>query len=180
MIEAFFRFERFVMRWTMRAAMTFLVLACAVAFYQVVTRFVFEQPSTWSEVTARALDIWMVYLGVAVAFRMGSMMAVDFLIERVSGVVRVALLALIAGVTLAVLGVMAWQGFAMVQRVRFQSLAGITNPITGEDVSIAVVYAAIPTGAALAMLGVVARLVEQLRAARADAPEPARREILEV
>ena len=50
MADLFVRFERFLMRWTLRAAMALLVLTCFVSFYQVITRFVFEEPSAWSEV----------------------------------------------------------------------------------------------------------------------------------
>ncbi len=46
MFSAFTALENFLMRWTLRAAMALLVLACCVSFYQVVTRFVFEEPST--------------------------------------------------------------------------------------------------------------------------------------
>ncbi|KAA2237624.1 TRAP transporter small permease [Salinarimonas soli] len=180
MIAVFLAFDRFLMRWTARAAMTFLVLAVAVSFYQVVTRFVFEQPSTWSEVTARALDIWMVYLGIAIAFRGGTMMAVDFLLDRTRGGARLVLLALIAGLTIGVLGVLVWSGVMMVQRTQFQMLAGIDNPFTGEGIPIALVYAAIPTGAALAIVGVIARAIESARETLAGAAVASDRTILEV
>jgi C4-dicarboxylate transporter, DctQ subunit len=180
-LDAFLAFDRFLMRWTMRAAMALLVLCCFVSLYQVVTRFVFEQPSTWSEVAARSLDIWMVYLGVAVAFRTGALMSVEFLVERLRGRTRAVLLALIAVVCLAVLGIMVWFGFAMVSRAQFQMLAGVENPFTGEGISIAVVYAAVPVGACLAIIGLLARLVEDLRAALGNEPGTvARREIFEV
>ncbi len=41
MADLLVRFERFLMRWTLRAAMALLVLTCFVSFYQVITRFVF-------------------------------------------------------------------------------------------------------------------------------------------
>jgi TRAP-type C4-dicarboxylate transport system permease small subunit len=168
MLSAFLAFDRFLMRWTARAAMTFLVVAVIVAFYQVVTRFVFEQPSTWSEVTARACAIWMVYLGIVVAFRAGTMMAVDFVLERVRGGARLVLIGIIAGVTVGVLGVLVWSGIAMVQRTQFQMLAGIDNPFTGRGIPIAVVYAAIP------------RAVESAREAMAGTARPVDRTVLEV
>jgi TRAP-type C4-dicarboxylate transport system permease small subunit len=180
MLSAFLAFDRFLMRWTARAAMTFLVVAVIVAFYQVVTRFVFEQPSTWSEVTARACAIWMVYLGIVVAFRAGTMMAVDFVLERVRGGARLVLIGIIAGVTVGVLGVLVWSGIAMVQRTQFQMLAGIDNPFTGRGIPIAVVYAAIPTGAALAIVAVISRAVESAREAMAGTARPVDRTVLEV
>jgi TRAP-type C4-dicarboxylate transport system permease small subunit len=180
-LDAYLAFDRFLMRWTMRAAMALLVLCCFVSLYQVATRFLFEQPSTWSEVVARSLDIWMVYLGVAVAFRTGALMSVEFLAERLRGRARVVLLTLIALVCLVVLGIMVWFGFAMVSRARFQMLAGVENPFTGDSVSIAVVYAAVPVGACLAIVGLLARFIEDMRAALRDGgAATVRREIFEV
>jgi TRAP-type C4-dicarboxylate transport system permease small subunit len=181
MAGLFFRFEQLLTRWTLRAAMALLVLCSIVSFYQVVTRFVLEDPSAWSEVTARALNIWMVYLGVAVAFRTGALIAVDYLVDRLHGRARAVLVAVIAGVSLGVLGVMLWFGTVMVMRAQSQMLAGVLNPFTGEGVSISLVYAAIPAGAALAIVGLIARTVELLREAAAEAePIAARRQIFEV
>jgi len=176
MLAVLSAFESFLMRWTMRAAMAFLVLAACISLWQVVTRFVFEEPSTWSEVAARSLDIWMVYLGVAVAFRHGSLMAVEYLHTRLRGTARMVLVAAISGLSLGVLAVIAWAGWQMIGRAQYQMLAGVENPFTGEGISIAWVYAAIPVGAVLSMVGVIARALEEFagtRRAAADEPAPA-------
>ncbi len=60
-------------------AQLFLLAAVLVGFWQVVTRFMLEAPADWSEITTRALLIWAVLLGVALAFRHGAMLGVDFL-----------------------------------------------------------------------------------------------------
>lgn len=123
----------------------------------------------------------MVYLGVAVAFRTGALMAVDFTFDRLRGRARAVLVAAITGVSLGVLGVMVWFGTAMVSRVRFQSLAGMMNPFTGEEVSIGLVYAAIPVGATLAIVAALARATEEIRRSLSNAPAvEGRREIFEV
>ncbi|MCW2244086.1 TRAP transporter small permease [Azospirillum canadense] len=181
MLAALSSVESFLMRWTLRAAMALLVLTCCVSLYQVVTRFVFEEPSTWSEVTARSLNIWMVYLGVAVAFRTGALMAVEFLFNRLHGGARAVLVVAIAGLSLGVLLVMAWYGWDMAARVRFQMLAGVDNPFTGEGISIALVYAAVPVGSVLAIVGLLARTVEQVRdALHARTTATAPQEVYEV
>ena len=181
MLAALSSIESFLMRWTLRAAMALLVLTCCVSLYQVVTRFVFEEPSTWSEVTARSLNIWMVYLGVAVAFRTGALMAVEFLFNRLHGSARVALIVAISGLSLGVLLVMVWYGWDMALRVRFQMLAGVDNPFTGDGISIALVYAAVPVGALLAIVGLLARTAEQVRdALRARSAAPTAHEVYEV
>ena len=142
--------------------MLLLALMSVITLWQVITRFVLEQPSTWSEVAARSLMIWMVYLGLAVVLRSGSLIAIDVLMERLTAPLRKALSAAIALVTLCVLGVMVWAGWAMAIRTASQSIAGVSNPFTGDTVSIGLVYAAIPVGAGLAAVAVVARLAEVL------------------
>ncbi len=108
-------------------------------------------------------------------------MAVDFLVDRSRGWLRAVVIAAITGVSLGVLGVMLWFGVMMVGRAQFQMLAGVLNPFTGEGVSIATVYAAIPIGAAIAIVGVLARAIEQIRVALSNAPPlESRREIFEV
>lgn len=156
------RAEQAVFQAALSAAMVLLVLMACVSLYQVITRFVFEQPSTWSEVTSRSLQIWMVYLGVVAAFRTGALLSVDMLARSVGTRARLAVLAAIAGLNLGVLAVMVWYGWDMAHRVRFQTLAGVDNPFTGGGISIALVYAAIPVGAALSMVAVVARFVEEV------------------
>ena len=49
-----------------------LGIASTLGMYQVLTRFIFGQPSTWSEIAIRLVIIWMVMFGVVVAFREGA------------------------------------------------------------------------------------------------------------
>ena len=144
-------------------AAVLLALMSVITMWQVITRFVLAQPSTWSEVTARSLMIWMVYLGLAVVLRSGSLIAIDVLMDRLPPGLRKPLRVVIALVTLSVLAIMVWFGWTMAERVRFQSIAGVSNPFTGNDISIAAVYAAVPIGAALAVVATLARLAEDLR-----------------
>jgi len=185
MIKALQIFERSVFWAALGAAMLLMVIMSGVSFYQVITRFVFEQPSTWSEVTSRSLNIWMVYLGLVAAFRTGSLMAVQMLVQKARGLPRLILLALITGITLGVLVVMFWYGWEMAYRVRFQTLAGVDNPLTGSGISIAWVYAAIPVGAALSAVAVVAKAVEEFVRIRAgiyldDGDAPAEAQVREI
>lgn len=154
--------DRLVVRAALGAAMFLLALMSCVTFYQVITRFVLESPSIWSEVAARSLMIWMVYLGLVAVFRSGSLISIDLVLDLVPETVRKGMAVVIACLTLAVLGVMIWYGWAMAERTGSQGLAGLTNPITGGIISIGLVYAAIPIGAALSVIAVIARLVEEL------------------
>ena len=169
MIRLLGRVERGIVALALGLAAMLLVAMACVSFYQVVTRFVFERPSTWSEVTSRSLQVWMVYLGLVAAFRTGALMSVDLALRSVPPRARLVLTAAIAGVNLGVLGLVVWHGWSMAERVRSQTLAGVDNPFTGDGISIAVVYSAIPVGTALCAVAVLARLAEELRG-EASAP----------
>jgi TRAP-type C4-dicarboxylate transport system permease small subunit len=160
------RVERGVVALSLGVAALLLVLMAGVSFWQVVTRFALERPSTWSEVTSRSLQIWMVYLGLVAAFRQGALMSVDMALRLSPPRVRLALAAAVAGLNLGTLGVMILFGWSMAERVSSQRLAGVSNPFGEGGISIALVYAAVPVGAALCVVAVLARLAEEWRAAR--------------
>ena len=155
-MESFLAIERRLTRLALELAILAMTLVVCLTFYQVVTRFVFGHPSAWSEVAARSGTIWMVFLGLAAAFRQGAMIAVDFLIDVSPDRMRRVLHVVVAVASLVFLVILVWYGTAMTLRVRGQNLAGM-------HVSIAWVYAAIPVGAALSVLGVISRLFEVFR-----------------
>jgi len=142
-------------------AQLLLVSAAAAAFYQVLSRFVLQAPADWSEAWTRASLIWTVFLGAALAFRQGAMLCVEMLRNLLSGHHQRRLESAIALVCVVFLGFLVWVGASMVWRVRFQTMPSL-------DVSVSWVYLAIPVGAALAMIGVIARWLEGSAPARAE------------
>jgi TRAP-type C4-dicarboxylate transport system permease small subunit len=131
------------------------VAACA-GLFQVVTRFVLQEPATWSEPLIRMMLIWMAYLGLAAAVRAGSLISVDLLYRLLRGRKRRLLEGVIALATLSLLGILVWFGIDLANRVRFQNLAGLEIPVS-------FAYAAIPTGALISMLAVVAHFFDPRR-----------------
>ena len=155
--------DRLVTRAVLAVAGLLLAAAACIGMYQVIARFVLQQPATWSEVLAQTLIVWMVFLGIGGGFRAGVVAAVDVAWRVARGQARTLLEAGIALTTLIFLALIAWFGWDMAYRVRFQRLAGL-------DISIAWAYAAIPVGAALAMIAVLARWIDP------DRQEPAAEE----
>lgn len=129
---------------------TLLAVISCLGLWQVVSRFVLSQPSTWTEELMRRLLIWCVMLGVVVAFRRGALVSVDLMLRSVRGAWHQAVRFLITGVSLLFLGVLLWFGTELLWRVRFQTFASL-------DLSMAWAYAALPVGAALAMVAVLAQ-----------------------
>lgn len=154
MVELFLRFERLTTKIALVAAVAMLAISVSLGFYQVVTRFLLDQPSTWSEVIARSAMIWCVFLGAAAGFRGGFMMSVEIIYRLLPARRLIWLEALIAVCCVVVMLVLIYYGTAMAFRVKTQMLSGL-------GVSISWAYAAMPTGAAFALIAVVGRLLAQ-------------------
>jgi TRAP-type C4-dicarboxylate transport system permease small subunit len=141
--------DRWVHHASLNVACALLALISVLGLWQVVSRFVLSQPSTWTEEVMRRLLIWMVMLGVVAAFRRGALISVDLMLRVSRGVWRKLVRGLITGASLSFLGVLLWYGSELVWRVRHQTFASM-------DVSIGWAYAALPVGAALAIVAVLA------------------------
>ena len=72
-----------------------------VVFVQVVARYVFNQPPTWTEELARFCQVWIVLLASSICLRKGSHLSVDYLGPALPLRVRKAL-ALITGCLIAI------------------------------------------------------------------------------
>ncbi|MBK1681792.1 TRAP transporter small permease [Rhodocyclus tenuis] len=150
-MSLFSRLENALFKGVSYVAQVLLVAAVVAAFYQVIARFVLESPTDWSEVLTRSLLIWTVFLGIALAFRHGAMMGVT-LLHSLLAPARQRLLEIgVAAICGGFLLFVAWIGGQMTWRVRFQTVPSL-------DISISWIYLAIPVGAALAAIGVLARL----------------------
>lgn len=143
-----------------------LVALAAVSIYQVVTRFVFDRPSTWSEVVARSLMVWSVFLCAPYVVGRGELMAFDLLRRLARGWLALLLHVGVAVAMAAVFLVLTVHGITLMQRASSQSLAGLE--FIGARVSWA--YAAIPLGSCAS---VVASLAYLLRALWGVWPDPA-------
>ena len=151
-MQLFLTFEKGTTRIALIAATAFLVLATALALYQVTTRFVFGHPSTWSEVITRSAMVWSVFLGVAPAYRSGTMIAVEMIQRSLPEKAGMALYQTANLLSLIFFGVLAWQGWALTGRVMSQTLAAL-------EISIAWVYAALPVASVFILIAVLGCMI---------------------
>lgn len=152
-------------RFVSRLAQGLLLATVLVGFYQVVARFLLGTPADWSEILTRALLVWVVMLGLALACRQGTLMGVNLLRDHLGGRWRRALewaLALISGGFLLFLALL---GAQLAWRMRFQMLPSL-------EVSIAWVYLAIPVGALLGAIAALSALAAQVDLEDVDASPP--------
>ncbi|MFO1324944.1 MAG: TRAP transporter small permease [Burkholderiales bacterium] len=155
--KAFLAFERRTTAFALALACAMLVAAACLGLYQILSRFVFQQPAEWSEVLIRFTLIWMVFMGAPVAFRQGAMVCVD-LAHRMAGPAGKRALDILAALcALMVIGVMLWFGGDYAYRGRFQTISGL------ESLSMTWAYLAIPVGAVFSAIAVVACLLDPRR-----------------
>lgn len=157
MKETFLRIERATSGIAMAGACAMMVVASALAMFQIVTRFVLEQPAEWTEILIRLALIWMVFLGIPVAFRQGAMVSVDVLYRWSPPRLRRALDWMVALASLALVAVILWWGWDYAVRGKVQSMAGL------ESISMFWGYLALPVGALFCVLGIVGNLLDPQR-----------------
>ena len=66
-----------LIRLTHNLSAVLLALASILVFYQVITRFVLGDAAAWSEILARAVIIWTVFMVSGAAIRFGQMIPID-------------------------------------------------------------------------------------------------------
>jgi TRAP-type C4-dicarboxylate transport system permease small subunit len=121
----------------------------ALSFTQVVLRYGFGRPLTWSEEISRYLFVWVVFVGAGVAARHGSHIVLDFLVARLPAGIRrwvgVIMTALCFGMLLLIF---VWQGWILTTVSMRQD-----SPATGLPVGYATL--AIPVGGLLTAINLV-------------------------
>jgi TRAP-type C4-dicarboxylate transport system permease small subunit len=157
MKETFLKFERVTTGASLIAACLMLALAAGLGVFQIVMRFVLEQPAEWTEVLIRFSLIWMVFLGIPYAFRQGAMVSVDVLYRWSRPTMRRVLDALVALASLALMFVILFVGWDYSNRGKVQSVIGL------EDVSMFWAYISMPIGAAFAVIGIIGNWLDPKR-----------------
>jgi TRAP-type C4-dicarboxylate transport system permease small subunit len=153
----FFAVERWTTGIALVGACAMLALAACIGLYQVLSRFVLQEPAEWSEVSVRFALIWMTFLGIPLAFREGAMVCVDLLYRRSGRRMRRALDTLILAASLVLIGVIVWFGIDYTWRTRFQTIPGI------ESMTMVWAYSAMPVGGLFSILAILAQWFDPRR-----------------
>ena len=161
-MRAFLKIERYVTATALAVSMVFLVIAASLAMYQVTTRFIFGQPSTWSEVITRSAMIWAVFMGIAGTYRHGSMIAMEIIQRALPPKLGLGLYFAANALSALFFAILFWQGIGMAERVINQRLAAL-------EISIAWVYVALPMGSAFALVAILGCVVRAAIAGKPDA-----------
>ena len=147
-VSVFDMMERIV-RWIL---VGFMFVSVGSTFGQVIFRYVFNNPLIWTEEAARYSLIWMTMLGAAVATRMLAHIAIDTLLNRFQGKVRQRIGLVLDVMVLGFCALLLWFSLKLTV-VSGQAVS------TGLKISMAWVYAAMPTGFFLMIIFLLERIV---------------------
>jgi TRAP-type C4-dicarboxylate transport system permease small subunit len=157
MKTAFLRFERFTTGFAMVAACAMMAIAASLGMFQIITRFVLEQPAEWSEVLIRFSLIWMVFLGIPMAFRQGAMVCVDVIYRWSPARLKRVLDWVVFVASMVLVLVIIWWGWDYANRGKVQTVIGL------ENVSMFWAYLALPVGGVFCIIGLVGQLLDPQR-----------------
>jgi TRAP-type C4-dicarboxylate transport system permease small subunit len=157
MKQAFLKFERWTTAFSMLVACLMLVIASVLGMFQIITRFVLEQPAEWSEILIRLSLIWMVFMGIPMAFRQGAMVSVDVLYRWSPPRIRRVLDWVVCLAALALITIIIWWGWDYSLRGSVQSMAGL------ESISMFWGYVAMPVGGMFCVIGIIGNLIDPQR-----------------
>ena len=157
MKNAFLTFERWTTFTAMLGACAMLAVSASLGMFQIVTRFVLEQPAEWTEVMIRFSLIWMVFLAIPAAFRQGAMVSVDVLYRKSPPKMRRVLDWVVSIAAMTLIGIIIWWGWDYAKRGGVQSMAGL------ESVSMFWAYLAMPVGGVFCIIGILGNLMDPVR-----------------
>lgn len=141
----------------MALACAMMAVAACLGLFQIITRFVLESPAEWTEVLIRFSLIWMVFLGIPMAFRQGAMVSVDVLYRWSPIKVRRVLEWVVFFASLLLVTVIIWWGWDYANRGKVQTVIGL------ESISMFWAYLALPVGGVFCILGLIGNLIDPKR-----------------
>lgn len=129
---------------------------CLVILAQVIMRYFFNSPLTWSEELARYTMIWVTFLGTAVAQKRGTLVCVDMFVERVPERVQRIFRIACDIISLLFSGIMTWYSilFATSQSALLQKSPAMHIPMC-------YVYMCVPIGFGMMFYHILLKVLNQ-------------------
>ena len=132
-----------------------VVVIVVTVFVNVVGRYFLHAPLRWSDEVAQYLFVWLSYLGALVALVRGRHYSVSNLVDALPRRLRLAMQVFSDLLVIAMLGVLVWFGWALVDRLSFQTSTALRLPIY-------YVYSALPLTSLLMALVILVQIGERL------------------
>jgi TRAP-type C4-dicarboxylate transport system permease small subunit len=149
--------ESVTTRFSLFIACLMMAIAATLGVFQVVMRFILEIPAEWTEVLIRFSLVWMVFMGIPYAFRVGAMVSVDVL-YRWAGAAGKRIFDFVTSVAALILvAVIIWWGWDYSLRGRVQTVIGL------ESISMFWAYLALPVGGIFCVPAIIANYFDPQR-----------------
>jgi TRAP-type C4-dicarboxylate transport system permease small subunit len=126
---------------------------------QVVSRYVFNRPTSWSEELARYLFVWITFLGAAVVIRKRRHVDVTVLTDRLPPAAAKIVYLVSDLAVLFTLGALTWAGAGLAAMAHRQLSAAMDLPMS-------LAYTAMPVGTGLMFVFLVATMIWEWREGR--------------
>jgi len=124
-------------------------------FLQVFCRYVLQAPLSWTEELARSCLIWLTFVGSSLAIRAKGHFALEILVSRLSGKMRVLWNLVLLVIMAVFLGVMVYTGVSMLPLLSLQVSASLEIPMS-------YIYLAIPIGSAFMLFHIFLLILERV------------------
>ena len=149
--------ERITTRVALFVACLMMVIAATLGLFQVVMRFILEIPAEWTEVLIRFSLVWMVFMGVPYAFRVGAMVSVDVVYRLVGARAKRVFDFVSCAAALTLVAVIIWWGWDYSNRGRVQTVIGL------EEISMFWAYLALPVGGLFCVPAIITNFFDPKR-----------------
>jgi TRAP-type C4-dicarboxylate transport system permease small subunit len=143
-------------------AVVLAAILVLVLFFQVVTRYVFGQPSVWSEELAVSLFPWLAMIAIPLGFRRGEHLTLDLFSKRYSPRMRRVMSIVLCALTVVTFAIIGYLAVQLLPAGDRQLLAGIHQGL-GIPAKQSWIYLAVPVGSLLSIVFAIERLVLVLR-----------------
>ena len=130
-------------------------------FAQVVTRYVFNQPPTWTEELARFCQVWIILLASSLCLRKGSHLAVDYVGPSLTPGLRRAVTVIIGCLIATYSAVVVIWGIRLL-------MIGLLQTSPAMQLNMGLVYLVFPIAGGLMLLESVLATLQHLRAGNAS------------
>jgi len=126
---------------------------------QVISRYIFNSPTSWSEELARYLFVWITFLGAAVVIRKRRHVDVTVLTDRLPPAAAKVVYLVADLSVLFMLGALTWAGAGLAVMAHRQLSAAMDLPMS-------LAYAAMPVGTGLMFAFLVATMIWEWKEGR--------------
>jgi C4-dicarboxylate transporter DctQ subunit len=140
-----------------RAVMVALILFMSmVLLLQIISRFVVFIPLSWSQELLQYLNMWLVFLGAAVAVKEGAHIKIELMVERFPEGFRKGFRILSSAISAALVSLIAHQSFVLVGKTLDKTTGSFPLPV-------AYFYMSLLAGCCLMVLNYISLIYAELR-----------------